>query len=234
MRPVNVFQLEMGSAVSDRRSFLLRIGVAFLLGFPFVMTAMPMRVKTAGVTMLVVFISFFGAAVGMARRRTEGLLDRLRLLPLPLPLLYGDLLLAGALIDILQAGPVFIFFLAVNGQRMGAGVIADLAAMLLAAVVALNLLGMLLGALARSNQEVHLFAALGAGVIMLVSGIIPVPARLTGVISMAVAVNPLARTLDMLSGIAAGAASAGGVGLVVSITILAVAGAAVAVRSAGR
>ena len=43
MRPGNVFQLEMATALAGRRAAAMRLALPLLLGLPFVLTAMPLR-----------------------------------------------------------------------------------------------------------------------------------------------------------------------------------------------
>lgn len=169
MSPSNVFQLELATALASRRTLALRVGVALLLALPFILVAMPPRVKAVGLTMLVLFVCFFGSAVGLVRRRTEGQWRRLWLLPIPRWQVWLDTLLASAALDLVQTAPAMIVYVAVNGQALTAAEVLAAAVLWLVAVFSLNALGALLAAAVRRNAEVHLAAAT-ALVIWLVAG----------------------------------------------------------------
>ncbi len=205
MNPVNVFQLELFSAFSKPRTVLMRLGVAFLAGLPFVMIAMPVRIKVAGLIMLTVFISFFGAAVGLVRSRNEDRLTRLRILPIPDWLILGDLVLANTVIDFLQMGPLLCLFLLLNSIHFEVVAIIALTGSFIAVMLFLNLLGIVLGWAMRSNPEVHLTAGIGVGVLAFFSGLFPVPDRAEGLIQAVSAVNPVAWLTNLLESIATGA-----------------------------
>ena len=191
MKPSNVFQLEMASVSYSRRALTLKVLFTIFLGFPFVVIAMPMKVRISGLMMLLIFSSFFGAAVTIVRRRTDGHLSRLRLLPIPLWKIMGDFILSGALVDMLQMGSVLTLFLIVNGQNIHIGNCMITAGMFCITVVLLNILGLFLGLAFKSNSEVHLVGALLTGIIALFSGILPVPSRLEWLIGTISRMNPL-------------------------------------------
>lgn len=191
MNPANVFQLEMASVFYSRRALILKVLFTFLLGFPFVVIAMPVKVRISGLMMLLLFSSFFGAAVTIVRRRTDGHLSRLRLLPIPVWKIMGDFILSGALVDMLQMGTVLTLFLIVNGQNIHIGNLIITAGLFCITVVLLNILGLFLGLAVKSNSEVHLVGALLTGMIALFSGLLPVPARLGWLIDTISCKNPL-------------------------------------------
>ena len=111
MNPANLLQLELTTAFTNGRSLFMRFGLTFLLCFPFVFLDMPLEIQTTGIAILLLFISFFGAAVSVTRKRREGHLERLRLLPLSPWLIGVDLMLSSVCIDFLQIGVPLTFFL---------------------------------------------------------------------------------------------------------------------------
>ncbi|MFC1607302.1 hypothetical protein ACFL47_04960 [Candidatus Latescibacterota bacterium] len=191
MKPSNVFQLELSSAFYSRRSLIMKILFTFLLSFPFVVIAMPLRVRIAGLMMLLIFSSFFGAAVTIVRRRSDGLLGRLRQLPVPAWKIMGDFTLSGAVVDIIQMGSVLTLFLVVSGQGLYVGSLMITAGLFCATVVLLNILGIILGFMVKSNSEVHLAGAFLVGIIALISDLLPVPSRLEWIITSICRWNPL-------------------------------------------
>lgn len=206
MMPGNLFLLEMASALGDRRRLALRTGIGILLALPFIFVDMPARAKASGVTMVILFTSFFGAAVHHARLRADQRLARLHLLPTRRSVLWLDLVLASMLGRLGPALVVLVCFVLVNGQGLSGGDFIGVAGLLCGALLMLTLLGMAVGWLARSNGEVHLFGALVAALVALASGIMPVSDRLTW-LATAGAWNPVARLLATLSAQATGPAA---------------------------
>jgi len=190
MMPGNLFRMELASAFAERRRTVLRIGLTLLLGLPFVLVDMPVRAKTAGIMMVILFTSFFGAAVGHAKLLADQRFARLTLLPIPRVLLWLDLVLASALSRLLPTGTVLAFYLFINARSVSAGSLAGLFGLLCASVVFLTLLGIATGKLARNNQEVHLLGALAVVILACFCGITPLPPRLAG-IAAAMSWNPV-------------------------------------------
>ena len=65
------------------------------------------------------------------------------------------------------------------------------AGLLCITVVLLNIFGLFLGLVVKSNSEVHLVGALLTGIIALLSGLLPVPSRLEWLIGAISRMNPL-------------------------------------------
>jgi hypothetical protein len=210
MTPRNLFQVEAAATLAGRRSLALRMGLALLLALPFALFAMPPRAKAAGLSMMVLFVSFFGAAVGLVRRRAEGQWLRLRLLPVAPWLASLDYLLVSTLADLVQTAPALALFAVVNCRGAAVGVLGAAAAAWVLSVAVLNALGMLLAAAVRSNAEVHLAAALSVGVVAFLSGLLPVPPPVAGLVGATSACSPLAGFAAQLAALAGGPAHAAG------------------------
>jgi len=235
MKPANLCQLELAAALANRRALMARLAMPLLLALPFVLVAMPPRVQAAGLVMLLLFVAMFGAAVAMVRRRTDGRLARLKLLPIPRALVVLDLLLASVAVDLLQSAGVFALYVLVNAPAPTAGSILVLAGWACAVIVLLNALGMLLAAVARSNAEVHLYSALAVGLVAVAAGLFPLPGRIAPLVRSVAAWNPVARLADALAAMARGAPVGASRGSAVAAACaLAVVLAAVAVRALGR
>ncbi len=204
MNTANVCQLEIAGALVRPRILAMKLGAAFLLGLPFLVVAMPMRVRVVGLLMLTLFTCFFGAAVATVRSRSEGRMTRLWLLPIPRWQIIGDQVLAGGFVDALQLGPLFALFVVLYGQRVNVAAWVQVGVLLCASLLALNLLGLALGRILRSNPEVHLFGALGVGVLAFFSGLIPVPPFLRGAPGILSAANPLSRLAESMERMADG------------------------------
>lgn len=217
----NLFCLQLATAFADRRRVFLRIGVSALLALPFIFVGMPARAQAAGIVMVILFTGFFGAAVGHARLREDGRLERLLLLPTPRATLWLDLALASTVSRAAPAVVVLTAFVAVNARNVTVGALVALAGLLCATLVLLTLLGMATGRLTRSNAEVHLFGALTVGLLAVVSGVAPLPERLAP-LAAATAWNPIGRLLSALVRLSSGSADVHAAE--VALTALALAG----------
>jgi len=204
MMPGNLFRLQMLTASGDRRHLILRIGISFLLAMPFIFVEMPARAKAAGIVMVILFTSFFGAAVGHARLRADMRLTRLMLLPTSRGIIWLDLVLASTLSRLVPAVIVLSGFVLINGQNIIPASIINLFGLLCSSLILLTLLGVGTGRLARSNGEVHLFGALVCAMIAFVSGVTPLPERLLW-LKAAAAFNPIGRLLTFLTNMGNGA-----------------------------
>jgi hypothetical protein len=204
MRPANLFQVEMAVLAAGTRGLLTKLGLSLLLGLPFVLFAMPLSVRLGALVAILTFTSFFGAAVGIVRRRGEGQLQRLALLPVRRSVVLLDLLLSFSVLDAAQLGILLAPFLAIHapGLTLWGAVLA--AGRLLQAVVLLNALGLALGLSLRSNPEVHLFGALASGVLLALSGRIPVPERIRPLLEPVARWNPVSRFAAALAQVAGG------------------------------
>jgi len=230
MNPRNVFQLELAAALCRRRALLLRLGVTVLLSLPFVLAAMPVRLKACGLVTVVVFTGVLGSAVGMARRRGFGKLARPDAPPLRRWVVMLDLLLAGAAVWLVPSGLITVLFVLVNSQATAPAAWAVLAGLLCGALVGLSLLGMFVAAATSNNAQVCLLGALAAGLVAFLSGLFPVPAPLGGGVTAAATWSPvggLARCLQALGEGADPPAPAHGLG---GLAITATLGAAILAR----
>jgi len=207
MSPANLFQLEVKAVLVSRRALAVRVGVTLLLGFPFALLDLPGRAGPAGLGMLVLFAGLFGSLVALVRRRGEGREERLRLWPLPRWAVALDTALAGAAVDLVQLAPVLGLFLAVHGRPLGIGHALELAGLLVGTLAFLNGLGLALASLVRSNAEAHLFGALAVGGTALLSGLLPVPARLAPGVAAVASWSPAGRLVSGLRDAVDGAGS---------------------------
>ncbi len=219
MMPGNLFCLQLTAAFRDRRQIVLRIGVSLLLSLPFLLVGMPARVQAAGITMVILFTGFFGSAVSHAHLRADQRLARLSLLPMPRRVLYLDLVLSSIVMRLGPAAVVLAGFVIVTGRNVTPGVLLKLAGLLCATLGLLTLLGMATGRLARNNAEVHLFGALATAMLAVLSGVMPVPARLAGLTTI-LSWNPVARLLMALEGLTGGSPAPPGDELFLSLTVL--------------
>ena len=233
MMPTNVFQMDLAGRVRPLRSLLLRLGLPVLLAMPFALTAMPPKAKSAGMVMLLLFVAFFGSAVAAVRRRTDGITERLRTLPIPRWLVATDLLLAGAAMDFAQAAGPVAMFLAAGASNLGPAALVTIAGLLAAVVTLLNALGMALAASMKGNPEVHLAGALAVGLIATVSGLFPLPARLAGVIGPTLPYNPVSLLAEALARSVEGTFAVSASHVAAATAVLAVIFAAMLIRALG-
>jgi hypothetical protein len=208
MMPGNLFRLELAAAFADRRRIALRVSVSILLGLPFILVDMSTNVKAAGIVMVILFTSFFGAAVGHAKLRADLRFDRLIFLPARRSLLWLDLVLSSVLARLVPTTVVLTGYILINGQSLTARAVVVLFGLFCGSLVLLTLLGIAIGRIARNNGEVHLFGALATVILACISGVTPIPQRLTW-LAATMAWNPVARLQSMLVKIATGSTVVG-------------------------
>jgi hypothetical protein len=191
MNPASILQAEIMAAFKPGRKALLRMGLTLLLGLPFVLIDMPPKVKGGGLTMLILFHGFFGAAVGWVRARAEGRLTWQALWPGAAWQRARQRILAGAWVDFVQSLPLLILFVLINAPSAGLNGLCMLFIWYAASLLVLNLLGAGLGRLAGSNAEVHLFGALGVCIIAVASGLFPLPQSIAGIVGAIAPYSPV-------------------------------------------
>ena len=197
MMPGNLFRLQLGDAFGNRRRVILRIGISLLLAIPFIFVDMPPRAQALGIVMVIMFTSFFGAAVSYAHLRTDLRLERLTLLPISRAEVYLDLIAASVLSRLVPVLAIVTGFVVIKGQAVTPAVLIYLLAMVCSCLLLLTALGIAVGHLARSNGEVHLFGALACASMAFISGMTPLPARLQWLTST-MGFNPISRLFSAL------------------------------------
>ena len=197
MMPGNVFCLQVSAAFEGRRRLILRMGISALLALPFILVAMPAGAQAAGLVMVILFTSFFGAATSHAQLRHDLRLGRLTLLPTSHTLLWLDLVLASMVARILPALIILACFVLINGQGVTLAGSISLIAWLCGSLGLLVLLGMGTAKLARNNAEVHLFGMLACAVLAFFSNVTPLPTKLSWLKSTTF-LNPIAQLLTAI------------------------------------
>ena len=193
MKPANLYQIELAAVFANGRSLAIKLGYAYLLGLPFALLKMSVNARVIGVIVLILFTSFFGAATTIVSRRSDGLLEKLRMLPIRKRGLYIDFILSGAAV-----GVVFLLLLVVNGSSISLNLVLGIAGTFVLSALLLNILGMLLGTIAKGSQEVYLIGSLGVGVIGFFSGLYPVSGRIEPVIDAISRFSPLRYLADTM------------------------------------
>jgi hypothetical protein len=222
MKPANLFQMEMASLLASKRTLCVKLVFPLLLGLPFVLIVMPLKARLAGLMILVVMVAFFGSSVAFVRHRREGRLGRLKILPVSMARIMGDLLLAGTVVDLMQIGSVVILFLFVHGSAVTMDGVVTTAGLLVAAILLLNAMGMALGYAMHENSEIHLAGGLVSGAIIFISGVLPLPSRIQKMIEPVVTWNPLFILVENMRGLVEGQGTENSIALFFSILFLCV------------
>jgi hypothetical protein len=196
--PANLFQLEMAEIWADKKKVMLRLSLTLLIGCPFILFEMPLQVQLAGLSMVLIFSCFFGSAVALGRRHSEGRIDRLKIMALSRWSIYGDTLLARSILDFLRIGILLILFLLFRGNLPTFSFVITVAGALLATVLVYSIMGSFLGTFLRNNPEIHLFGALGCALLGAASGVLPLPTRLLIIVDTLNPWNPLSHLLTKL------------------------------------
>jgi hypothetical protein len=224
-----LWRLELTLAVRRRRLLLLNVGIPLLLVLPVSLGGAPPFHAAAVYAVLFVLFGTFGAAIPVIRDGETGILRRFVLAgasPHSLLLARG---LGGATLDALQLLPAVALILVVGflgggaatGGEAGAAspsVLLSGAVLLFGALVAANLVGLWVAALARSLAEGALFAAVVALFLLHGSGVFrtSAPGTVGAVLEALLPFGPFHRFL--LSG-AAGAPPPPGAGFGVLSTL---------------
>jgi hypothetical protein len=219
MMPDNPLRLQLAAGLGDRRQMVLRIAICTLPALPFIGIAMPARAQASGIVMVILFTSFFGAAVSHTHLRQDFRLARLKLLPTPRCILGLDLVLSSAYTRLPPVLVVLTGFVIVNARGATTAAMIHLAGLLCAALLLLTALGIAVGRLARGNGEVHLLGVLTAAVLAFLSGITPLPDRLAWV-RVGLAWNPVARLLTTLEGLTTGSVNVPAAELILASAVL--------------
>ena len=197
----NLFRVQLSDFFSNKRLIILRIGISLLLSLPFILVNMPARVQAGGITMVIIFTSFFSAAVNYARLDSDSRLERLMLLPTSQWIIWLDLIFSSAISRLVPALVILSCFIAANGQGLTLSLLISITGILLACLILLILLGMAAGRLARNNGEVHLYGAIICIFLAIISGVTPMTERLKP-LGQFIVWNPLARLLKILTDLA--------------------------------
>ena len=219
--PSNTFLMECVDIFGNPRKMVLKLVFTLLLGLPFILANMPGAVRISGIGFLVLFSSFFGASVGMVRKKTAGLTIRLTLLPIPGIVWLSDFALAGAVMDFLQTGTILALYLLIHGQGVTPGAVLLTATLFAMTVLILNVLGIMLGQWLSSNAEVHLTGAFMTLILAFASGLVPMPERLRTIQGTAAQFNPLNILLKVLKGCAEGGTHISGIHIILSLAVIA-------------
>lgn len=221
MTPLNLFRLQLMDTFTGSARLTVRFGVTILLALPFIFIDLPMPAKSSGLVMVIMFTTFFGSAIAHARLCEDGRFTRLRLLPISRPILWLDLVLASAINRMIPAAILLTGFIIINGPTVSFVFLIYIAFELCATVVLLVISATLLGHAARSNGQVHLFAALVCACIAFISGVIPTAPKLASV-TAALAANPLYQLRNALSGMTNETLTISSLKFIMSCIILAV------------
>ncbi len=168
MLPTNLFTKEIVEDFKDRRALIFKFALPMILLAPLAFVPMPLGVKASIIAILVLFLGVFGSAVGLAKLREGGLLERLAISPASKRSMIGQYVLANSLMDSLQL-LIPISVLVFRSAFPGSVVIFF--ATFLSAVLASNSLGAAVAVASGSSGEVHLFATLSVLLVAAASGL---------------------------------------------------------------
>ena len=168
-----VWRLEWRLALRRRRLLLLNIAIPLLLVLPIAMSAAPAFHASAAYTVLFILFGTFGSAIPLLRDGESGPLRRVILRGVSERALLAERILAGAVLDTLEILPAL---LAVSWfGRPGGATLALLLVSLPLALLAANLVGALVAAVARSIAEGALLASLASLFLLHGSGVFRTP-----------------------------------------------------------
>jgi hypothetical protein len=153
----SIWRLEWTLAIRRRRLLLLNVGIPLLLVVPLALGGAPPFHAAAAYAVLFVLFGTFGSAIPLLREGEGGLLGRVLVAGAEPRRLVLERVLAGACMDALQLLPSVALVLGLG--RAGWETWALAPPLLLGALLAANVVGVWVAALARSLAEGALFAA---------------------------------------------------------------------------
>ena len=191
MNPANIFQLEVYSTLYHQRSLIMKLSFTLLLMSPFLIFNIPLKAKVYGLVFVLLFTSFFGAAVTFVRRRSEGHINYLKLLNYSKYEVVRDYILSSALVDIFQLLIPFTLFVLINMTKITLYAMLQLYVIYIVSILFFNILGLLLGFVMKSNAEVHLSGIFFMGILVSFSDLVPVSHKLCTFIRVFAKFNPV-------------------------------------------
>ncbi len=169
-----VWRLEWALALRRRRLLALNVVIPLLLVVPIALGGAPAFHAAAAYTVLFVLFATFGSAIPLVRDAEGGLLRRTLLAGGSGRAILLPRILSAALLDALQLLPATLLILATGEGSLHLWVLAPF--VLLGAVLAGNLVGVWVAAMARSLAEGALFAAVVSLFLLHASGVFRTPA----------------------------------------------------------
>jgi hypothetical protein len=152
-----VWSVEWRLALRRRRLLALNVGIPILLVLPVALSGAPPFHAAAVYAVLFVLFGIFGSSIPLIRDGEGGLLRRMLLAGGRGRTILLERTLAGTLVDTIQLLPAALLALALGGAPAATWLLLPLT--LAGALLAANLVGVWVAALARSLAEGALFAA---------------------------------------------------------------------------
>ncbi len=171
-----VARLEWVVARRRRRLFLLNAGIPLLLVLPVALGGAPPHHAAAAYAILFVLFGTMGSAIPLLRDGEGGLLARMRRTGYPAWRFLLERVVAGTVVDLIQLTPSLGATLLLAGSSRFGGSAVTLAMALALALLAANVVGVWVAALARSLAEGALFGAVATLFLLHGSAVFRTPA----------------------------------------------------------
>jgi hypothetical protein len=169
-----VLEAEWRLALRRRRLFLLNAGIPLLLVLPLALGAAPPAHAAVVYTVLFVLFGTMGSAIPLLKEGEAGLLRRMVLTGYAPSRILLERTLAGTAVDVVQLAPSLVLIAAL--ANAGGGQTLVLFVAVAVALLAANLVGVWVAALARSLAEGALFAAVVSLLLLHGAGVFRTPA----------------------------------------------------------
>lgn len=199
-----IWRLEWLVALRRRRLFAMNVGIPLLLVAPLTFGGAPVFHAAAAYAVLFVLFGTFGSAIPLLRDGESGTLRTMILAGAGHRSLVIQRVLAGAVLDTIQLLPAMVLILWAGGAS---GRVWGLALpVLLGAVLAAGIVGVVVAALARSLAEGALFSAVVSLFLLHGSGVFrtPPPGSMGAIIESVLPFAPLHTVLLTGAGGSAG------------------------------
>ncbi len=166
MLPEHLWQEELLEDLKSGRSLIMKFLLPIVILSPLLLPNVPVFVRGALLSIMILFIGTFGAAVGLVRLAESKMLERVAVLPISAPRLVADYIVANASLDGLQLLIPLVLITALGHPQVIA--LPWIALYFVLALIVANTIGVLVALISRSSEEVHLFAAI---TILVVGGV---------------------------------------------------------------
>ncbi len=154
MLPGRFWQKELLEEWKSKNGLFFRFFVPFLVLVPLAAAPVPLSARATGIVMGILFVGVFGSAIGLARIRENGTLERLLVLPVPTSGLLSEYILANSVADVLQLSVPFAIIVFSGNPDPYRALVLPIS--FVSAIVAANAIGTLIPVFSGSSAEVHL------------------------------------------------------------------------------
>ncbi|MEJ2249860.1 MAG: hypothetical protein P8Y70_04345 [Candidatus Lokiarchaeota archaeon] len=171
MHPNSFWKKELIETLKYKKTLVIKIILPLILSIPLLIPGIPFDVKSNLFTLIIIFISTFGSAVGLIQLKENKIIERLKVLPTSEYRLIFEYLFINSLMDCVKLGIPIAILLVYN---LGNLQILPMFWVLLNFIISItfaNALGIIVAILAKTSGEGHLYSIIMVLGISFLSGL---------------------------------------------------------------